>query len=124
MMERTNRKSHLQPLSPHGRPSSLQSFRFDGSSPSASSSTTAAQTPTTSDMDVCMQGLSIDPSRGLVASAGAAPGQSGFLQGRDKPFPVRTTSATNGIFGAQTRPGPVQSGGGMMQIPTRGNMGI
>src|SRR5215469_17733573 len=113
MMERTNRKSHLQPLS-----SGLQSLRLDGSSPSASSSATATETPTTSDMDVCMQGLSIDPSRGSVASAGAAPGQSGFPQGRDKPFPVRTTSATNGVFG------PVQSGGGMMQIPTRGNMGI
>jgi hypothetical protein len=124
MMERTNRKSHLQPLSPHGRPSSFQNFRIDGSSPSASSSTTATQTPTTSDMDVCMQGLSIDPSRGSVASAGAAPGQSGFPQGRDKPFPLRTTSATNGVFGGPAKSGPVQGGGGIMQIPTRGNMGI
>jgi hypothetical protein len=120
MMERTNRKSHLQPLSPHGRPSNLQSFRIDSSSPSASSSTTATQTPTTSDMDVCMQGLSIDPSRGPVASAGAAPSQSGFSQGRA----LRTTNATNGVFGGPAKSGPVQGGGGMMQIPTRGNMGI
>jgi len=70
-----------------------------------------------------MQGLSIDPNRSLAASAGAVPGQSGFTPGRDKPFPVRTTSATNGVFGGTTRSSAVQGGGGMMQIPTRGNMG-
>ena len=123
MMERTNRKSHLQPLSPEGKASTLQNLRLDGSSPSASSSTTA-QTPTSSDMDVYMQSLSIDPGRGSIGSGGTAPGQSGFATRGERPFPVRTSSATNGVIGGSARSGSAQGGGSMMQIPTRGKTGI
>jgi hypothetical protein len=99
----------------------MQSIRLDGSSPSGSSTT--VQTPTSSDMDVYMQSLSIDPNRAPAPSAGPPGPHSASASTTARPFPVRTSSATNVnglVYG--TRPS-TSSQPSVPQIPTR-NLGI
>jgi mitogen-activated protein kinase kinase len=87
MMVHHNRKSHL--ILPQDSPSANDLPRVNGSAASSGSST--AHTPTMGDMDQQMSGLSIN-------SESAA-----------RPYPVRTSSATN------TRQPPTTSAGNYYQ---------
>ena len=91
MMVHHNRKSHL--IQPQDSPSASELPRINGSS-SSGGYTSQAQTPTLGDMDQQMSGLSIGVS--------APPQQQ---QDAGRPYPVRTSSATNMHRSIPTQPG-------------------